>query len=78
LKNEIIAMVVADINNPFFTEIVKGVNQVAPLYGYTVFVCDTDEKVKTEISVLETLRRQKVSGIIISRFRSNRQECASA
>ncbi len=64
--NEIIALVVADINNPFFSEIVKGVNKVAQMNGYTVFVCDTDEKVKTEISVLEAIRKQRVSGIIIT------------
>jgi LacI family transcriptional regulator len=58
--------VVADINNPFFGEIVKGVNQVAQSYGYTVFICDTDEKVKNEISVLEVIKRQKVYGIIIT------------
>jgi LacI family transcriptional regulator len=66
LSNKIIALVVADINNPFFGEIVKGVNQVACLNGYTVFVCDTDEKAKNEISALEAIRRQHVCGLIIT------------
>lgn len=66
LSNEILALVVADINNPFFGEIIKGVNQIAQLNGYTVFVCDTDEKVKNELNILEAIRRQKVSGIIIT------------
>ncbi|MEL7657569.1 MAG: substrate-binding domain-containing protein [Bacillota bacterium] len=66
MSNEIIALVVADINNPFFGEIVKGVNQIAQLNGYTVFICDTDEKVKNEISVLRAIKRQKVYGVIIT------------
>ena len=66
MDNEIIALVVADINNPFFGEIIKGVNQVAQLNGYTVFVCDTDEKVKNELNALEAIKRQNVCGIIIT------------
>lgn len=66
MSSQIIALVVTDINNPFFSEIVKGVNQIAQANGYIVFICDTDEKVQTEISVLEAIKKQKFSGIIIT------------
>ena len=66
MSNEIIALVVADINNPFFGDITKGVNQIAQLNGYTVFVCDADEKVKNELNALKAIRQQKVCGIIIT------------
>lgn len=64
--NEILALVVADINNPFFADIIKGVSKVARQNGYTVFACDTDETVKTELSVLETIQRQAIAGLIIT------------
>lgn len=64
--NEILALVVADINNPFFADIIKGVSKVARQNGYTVFACDTDETVKTELSVLETIQRQSFAGLIIT------------
>ena len=60
------ALVVADINNPFFADIIKGVSKVARANGYTVFACDTDETVKTELSVLETIQRQTIAGLIIT------------
>lgn len=60
------ALVVADINNPFFADIIKGVSKVARQNGYTVFACDTDETVKTELSVLETIQRQAIAGLIIT------------
>ena len=65
-SNEILALVVADINNPFFADIIKGVSKVARANGYTVFACDTDETVKTELSVLETIQRQTIAGLIIT------------
>jgi LacI family transcriptional regulator len=64
--NEILALVVADINNPFFADIIKGVSKVARQNGYTVFACDTDETVKNELSVLETIQRQAIAGLIIT------------
>ena len=60
------ALVVADINNPFFADIIKGVSKVARQNGYTVFACDTDETVKNELSVLETIQRQSFAGLIIT------------
>lgn len=57
---------VPDINNPFFGEITKGVNQIAQHHAYTVFVCDTDEKVKNETRVLETILKKKIRGVIIA------------
>lgn len=62
----ILALVVADINNPFFADIVKGVNKVARANGYTVFTCDSDETVKNELNVLETIKQQKFEGLIIT------------
>lgn len=59
-------LVVADVGNPFFADIIKGVSKVARVNGYTVFVCDTDETVKNELCVLETIQRQKLAGLIIT------------
>ena len=76
--NEILALVVADINNPFFADIIKGVSKVARQNGYTVFACDTDETVKTELSVLETIQRQAIAGLIITPgFGTGKQERAA-
>jgi LacI family transcriptional regulator len=66
LYEEILVLVVPDINNPFFGEIIKGVSQVAQQHACTVFVCDTDEKVKNEARVLETILKKKVRGVIIA------------
>ena len=59
-------LVVADVGNPFFADIIKGVSKVARANGYTAFVCDTDETVKNELCVLETIQRQKLAGLIIT------------
>lgn len=38
-----IGIVLPDISNPFFSEITKGIEDVANEYGYTVFICNTYE-----------------------------------
>lgn len=65
-NKKIIGIIVADINNPFFGEIIKGVNQVAKDKGYSAVIYDTDEKIDNELKALEVFESQRVSGIIIS------------
>jgi LacI family transcriptional regulator len=75
-SNGILALVVADINNPFFADIVKGVNKVARVNGYTVYTCDTDETVRNELSVLLSIKQQRFDGLIITPV--SEQACKNA
>lgn len=64
--SKVIAIVVPDLGNPFFTDVIKGVSSVAQSEGYEIFVCDTDEKVDKEVKVLDMLRFQNIAGLIIT------------
>jgi len=58
-----VGVVVPDLSNPFFTDVVSGVERVAAEEGYAVLLCDA-----REISAarhLETLRSRLVDGVII-------------
>jgi LacI family transcriptional regulator len=65
-EKDIIGVVVADINNPFFSEAIKGINKVADQNRMNVLICDTDESPEREIRLLLTLRRERVGGIIVT------------
>ncbi len=60
-----IGLVVLDNTNPFFSEIARGVEQVAYETGYKVFLCNTDENVEREAEMLRSLEEKRVDGIIV-------------
>lgn len=59
------ALVVGDINNPFFPEVARGMLDAAQLKGYNVFLCNTDGNLQQELRVLQSLADHGVDGIII-------------
>jgi LacI family transcriptional regulator len=58
-----LGVVVPDLGNPFFLDVVRGVERVASESGYAVLLCDSKE-VSPEIH-LETLRTRQVDGVIL-------------
>lgn len=62
----IIAVVVADISNNFFTKVIKGISRLAYAEGLDLIIFDTDESPEHEIRCLDTLRQRRIGGLIIS------------
>ena len=61
-----IGLVVADITNPFFSDIAQGVGEVAHRCGYGVMLCNTAGKTNRESSYVRLLRRKRVDGLILT------------
>jgi len=64
-KSHIIGLVVSDITNPFFPELVRGVEKNAIQHGYEVFLFNTDYDSRRAAIITRKLIEQKVDGIII-------------
>ncbi len=60
-----IALLIPDILNPYFTEIVRGVQMEATLDGFMPLVLDANEEPEREMGFLRTLINQPVAGIIM-------------
>jgi LacI family transcriptional regulator len=56
-------MVVADVTNPFFTDVIRGIEQEAELSGYSVILCDTNEDPELEQQYMSTLFSRRVDGV---------------
>ena len=63
---KVIALVIADIENPFFTSVCRGVEDAARRHDFSVMLCNTDESATKEAGYLEILAAQSVAGVIIS------------
>jgi LacI family transcriptional regulator len=62
----VIALIISDIENPFFTSVCRGVEDAASRAGYSVMVCNADEDLGKERDYIAMLAAQRVAGIIIS------------
>jgi LacI family fructose operon transcriptional repressor len=65
-RTDTIGLIVADIRNPFFTEVSRAVEDVAYARRMRVILCNTDEDPEREQSCLELMRDENVSGVILA------------
>jgi LacI family transcriptional regulator, fructose operon transcriptional repressor len=65
-RTDTIGLVVADIRNPFFTEVSRAVEDVAYQRRMRLILCNTDEDPAREESCLELMRDENVSGVILA------------
>lgn len=64
LKTEKILVTVPDISNPFFSQVIRGVEQAAQAAGYSVLLGDTRDETVREERFGEMLRRKEADGLI--------------
>jgi LacI family transcriptional regulator len=63
-RSRIVGAIVGDIVDPYFAEIVRGVEDVARRAGYIVVVCNTDRDPATERRYLAALRDYRADAVL--------------
>jgi LacI family transcriptional regulator len=63
-RSRIVGAIVGDIVDPYFAEIVRGVEDVARRAGYMVVVCNTDRDPATERRYLAALRDYRADAVL--------------
>ena len=64
-KTLMIALMVADIANPFYHPMVRAVQDVAHLHRYDVMIANTDHTREGEMTFIEAVIRRPVDGVIM-------------
>jgi LacI family transcriptional regulator len=59
-------LLIGDVENPFFTTLARGVEDVAHTAGYSLVLCNTDEDAEKESRYIETALRENAAGVIIA------------
>ncbi len=62
-----LGMVVTDIANPFFPAIVRAAEDAAQKAGYSMLLCNSDDKEDKEGLYLELLLSKRIDGIILNK-----------
>src|SRR5512135_1043364 len=60
-----LGLVVPDVSNPFFAEVVRGAEHIAYTEGYNIFLCNTEEDPQRELAVVQSLEEKRVDGVVL-------------
>jgi LacI family transcriptional regulator len=61
-----LGLIVTDIENPYFPQLVKAVEDAAIGEGYAILLCNADEDPEREASYLDVLVERRVDGLIVA------------
>lgn len=64
-KTKTIGLIVSDITDPFYAELVKGVEDSAFNMGYSLILCNSDNQANKERLYINLLIEQHVAGLIL-------------
>lgn len=65
-SSEVIALIIPDIENPFFTAMARGVEDSAQDAGLSVVLCNTDERQDKESRYLQVALSEHMAGVILA------------
>lgn len=64
-----IGLIIPNVRNLMFPAAIRGIEDTAKKYGYTLVLCNTDESPEKELSYIINLRRRLIDGFIHSTAR---------
>lgn len=65
-RTQLLALLLTDVTNPFWTTVARGVEDTAIDAGYAVILCNTDEDPTKEARYLDLLLRRRIDGLLIA------------
>lgn len=63
-KTKTVGIIIPDISNQFYPEIVRGAEDVANIYDYNIMLCNTDLDAEKETEYLKVLKEKMVDGVL--------------
>ncbi|MEX1077634.1 MAG: LacI family DNA-binding transcriptional regulator [Homoserinimonas sp.] len=64
--NNVVGVVIPDVTNPFFTDLVRGIEDISRESNYLLVLCNTDETYPKELEYLNMLVDHNVAGVVIA------------
>jgi LacI family transcriptional regulator len=65
-KTHLLALLLTDVTNPFWTTVARGVEDAAMEAGYGVILCNTDEDRTKEARYIDLLLRRRIDGMLVA------------
>lgn len=61
-----VGVIVPDITNPFYGEIIKGITEIAEENNLNIILCNSNDSIDNELKSIKTLKEHRIRGLIIS------------
>lgn len=71
-KSKIIAVILSDISNPYFSICIKAIEREVAKANYSLVIFNTNENENDELKAIQTAKSKMVDGVIICPVQSNR------
>lgn len=65
-RSQVIGLIISDIQNPFFTSVVRGIEDYLQKHGYSLVLCNSDEDAEKELVYINVMRAEGVAGVILT------------
>jgi LacI family transcriptional regulator len=72
-KSNAIGLLIADVENSFYSSIAKHVESVATAHGHAIILCNSNDDPVEELQYLELLESIRVAGVILTPSGGNRR-----
>jgi LacI family transcriptional regulator len=72
-----LGLLVTDLGNPFYPEVVRSVEEAAHDRGYGLVLCNAADDPRREIAYLDLLLERRVDGLIVASSRATRRHAAA-
>ena len=63
-RTRLIGIIIPELNNPFFAEVVAEMEDILRNHGYATMICDCRTDEKREAEAIEFLKKRRVDGVI--------------
>lgn len=77
-KTKDIGVIIPNFSNPFYMQMISGIESVCREYGYNPIICSSNNRENQELANIELLRKKCVEGLIISSIHKSPMDIRSA
>ena len=64
-RSQALGVIVSHIDDPFFSEILQGIEDIAQASGYSLFIAASQQDPIRENAIVQTMREHRVDGVIL-------------
>jgi LacI family transcriptional regulator len=65
-SSEILGIIIPDIQNPYFTSVVRGIEDMAYAHQMNVLLCNTDDDPQKQENYLRVMRAERAAGLVLA------------
>ena len=65
-ESKIVGVILADSANPFYSEVLKGIESASKDYGYNIILINSERNYDQEVSAINILLSRRIDGLLLS------------